>query len=97
MLSAAAVEWSTKQGEAAAKQMKKEMTAQQQKETAADVKANKAPKAPVDLIARVTTSIRQQQKAEAESRSSSKMDDLIARVLASSRKSKKEQERASSK
>ena len=31
------------------------------------------------------------QKAEAESRSSSKMDGLVARVLASSRKSKKEQ------
>ena len=65
------------------------MIAQQQEETAADAKADEAPKAPVDLIARVTASIRQQ-KAEAES-SSSKMDDLIATVLASSRKSKKEQ------
>ena len=90
LLSAAAVEWPTKQGEAAAKQMRKKMIAQQQEETAADAKADEAPKAPVDLIARVTASIRQQ-KAEAESKSSSKMNDLIATVLASSRKSKKEQ------
>ena len=89
LLSTTTVEWPTKQGEAAAKQMRKKMTAQQQGETAADAKAGEPPKAPVDLIARVAASIRQQ-KAEAES-SSSKMDDLIATVLASSRKSKIEQ------
>ena len=63
MLSAAAVEWPTKQGEAAAKQMRKEMTAQQQEETTADVKADEAPKAPADLIARVTASIKQKHQA----------------------------------
>ena len=85
LLSAAAVEWPAKQGEAAAEQVEKadETVAVQ------DVEADEAPKAPVDLIARVMASIRQEQKAEAES--SSKMDDLIATILASSRKSKKEQ------
>ena len=87
LLSAAAMEWPAKQGEAAAEQVEKadETVAVQ------DVKADEAPKAPVDLIARVMASIRQEQKAEAESKSSSKMNDLIATVLASSRKSKKEQ------
>ena len=59
--------------------------------TVQDVKADEVPKAPADLIARMPASIRQKQKAEAESRSNSKMGGMIARVLASSRNSKKEQ------
>ena len=43
------------------------------------------------MIAGVMTGIKQKQKAEAKSRSNSKMDDLIATVLASSRKSKGQQ------
>ena len=87
LLSAATVEWPAKQGEAATEQVEKadETVAVQ------EVEADEAPKEPVDLIARVMASIRQEQKAEAESKSSSKMNDLIATVLASSRKSKKEQ------
>ena len=44
-------------------------TAKQTEAAAAqDVEADKAPKAPADLIARVAASIKQKQKAEAESK-----------------------------
>ena len=61
---------------------------------AQDVEADKAPKAPADLIARVAASIKQKQKAEAESKNSSMMDNLVARVLASNRKSKQKEQAA---
>ena len=94
LLSAAAVEWPAKQEEAAAEQA--EAAAVQDEEAAKTaavqaVKADEAPKAPADLIARVAASIKQNQKAKAESKRSSKVEDMIAKVLASGRKIKTEQ------
>ena len=57
LLSAAALEWPTKQGEIAAEQVE---TAAMQQAKAEDAKVDEAPKAPSDLIASVVAGIKQQ-------------------------------------
>ena len=79
LLSAAALEWPTKQGEIAAEQVE---TAAMQQAKAEDAKVDEAPKAPSDLIASVIAGIKQKQQAEAAGRSSG-ADGPVAMVLAS--------------